>query len=989
MGRRILGLLDTGASKTILGRNGWELISKMGFRLSPTQTSVKLADGGVCGSDGVVLVPVELKGRVKLIEMMVVSSLPQILILGVDFFKALGVVPDLRSNTWDFTRESLDTVEVTRGELSLEQKHRLDALIMACKNKMGDGLGCCHMTNHVIKTSSPPIKQRYYPVSPIIQGHINRELDEMLALKVVEPSTSGWSSPVLLVKKKDGTYRFCVDFRRLNAVTDRDSYPLPYVTATLDKLRNARYLSSLDIKSAFWQVPMDDGSRQYTAFTVPGRGLFQFTRMPFGLHNSPATWQRLMDRVIGADLEPHVFVYLDDVIIVSKSYEQHLGILSEVFNRLLLAGLKLSWDKCQFCRPELRYLGYVVDKQGLHVDPQKVEAMLRIPIPKTQKEVRRVVGTFSWYRRFVPAFSNLISPLTSLLRKGLKVVWNEECDRSFTAIKERLVMAPILRCPDYSLPFELHTDASAVGLGAVLLQRDEKGEEHVVSFLSRSLTMPERNYSATERECLAVIWAIEKLRSYLEGVAFTVYTDHYSLLWLLKLKQPTGRIARWAIRLQQFDFSIKHRKGTENVVPDMLSRSVDAVETVDVSDSSFADSTDKWYVQLREKIRRSPRKFPQYRIERDVIRKYVDSKVCGSREQLWKLVVPKDFRLEVISNAHDPPIAGHMGVYKTCKRLAERYTWPRMRVDVLRYVLRCRTCAAYKVPSSKPSGQYVAQPTCVGPWQLISCDLVGPLPRSKSGHQYVFVVSDYFSKFVFATPLRTATAAKISKILEEDVFLKHGVPETLICDNGPQFRSKQLSELARRYRVRIRFNASYHPQANPVERTNRTLKTMVSMYCEEDQRLWDENLARITCAINTATHEVTKLTPYFVCSGRNMILDGTHHLDAPAMRLSKPSDQELLTVFSDVRRRIREMSEKNKKIYDLRRRPEKFSIGQRVWKRNYVLSDAARRFSAKLAPRYTGPFTIMRVVSSWTYALSDDSGKSIGIWHAKDLKPHR
>lgn len=250
-----------------------------------------------------------------------------------------------------------------------------------------------------------------------MQRQIDLELENMLKDDIIEPSHSGWASPILLVKKKDGTYRFCVDFRKLNAVTTPDSYPLPYISNVLDKLRNAHYLSSLDIKSVYWQVPVAENSRRYTAFTVPNRGLFHFKRMPFGLRNSPTTWQRLIDSVLGFDLEPYVFVYLD-VIIVTPTFEKHLSVLDEVFRSLYQANLTVSWGKCSFCRPELRYLGYVVDANGLHVDPEKVKAMLELPSPQSVTEVRRIMGIFSWYRRFLPNFF-LEYPLLPLCSRSL------------------------------------------------------------------------------------------------------------------------------------------------------------------------------------------------------------------------------------------------------------------------------------------------------------------------------------------------------------------------------------------------------------------------------------------------------------------------------------------------------------------------------------------------------------------------------------------
>lgn len=250
---------------------------------------------------------------------------------------------------------------------------------------MGDGLGCTNMVEHVINTNSMPI------VSPVTQAHINKELDEMLKNGIIKPSCIAWSSPILLVIKKDGGFPFCVDCHKLNAVTVRDSYPLPYVSNTIDKLRDARYLSSLDIMSAYWQVPVALESSPYTAFTLPNRGLYQFCRMPLGLHNAPATWQRLMDKILGSTLEPHVFVYLDNMVIVTQTFDKQFVVLDEAFRRIREAGLTVSIDKCQFCRPQMKC--YVVDRNGLHVDPDKVQAMLKLPTSKNVTEVRRILGT--------------------------------------------------------------------------------------------------------------------------------------------------------------------------------------------------------------------------------------------------------------------------------------------------------------------------------------------------------------------------------------------------------------------------------------------------------------------------------------------------------------------------------------------------------------------------------------------------------------------
>lgn len=1000
-GTEILGLLDSGASKTVLGGKGWAMFKTMNMPLNENkETYCTVANGQRARSIGTCLLPIGLKTKLEVIEVLVIPELPHTLILGADFFRSLAVVPNLRDDVWYFAdQQHIDSLGSpdSQTKLSSSQQEQLNSLITKMVSLMGDGIGCTHLAEHVIVTNSPPIKQRYYPVSPVIQKVLDRELDEMLRLGVVEESKSPWSSPVCLVRKKDGNYRFCVDYRKLNSVTEKDSYPLPYVSSTLDKLRAANYLSSLDIKSAYWQVPVAKDSRPYTAFTVPNRGLFQFCRMPFGLHNSPATWQRLIDKVIGADLEPHVFVYLDDIVIVTETFELHLKILEHVFKRLIDAGLKVNIEKCQFCRPEMKYLGYVVDRNGLHVDVDKVKAMLELPTPRNVSELRRTLGTFSWYRKFIPEFSSRVAPLTALLNKNKRFSWSPECEKSFQEIKGCLVKAPVLTCPDYSLPFIVQTDASGYGLGAVLSQPHPDGER-VICYLSRSLSKQERNYSTTERECLAVLWALEKLRPYLEGVHCSVITDHYSLVWLQNQHNVTGRLARWLLRLQQFDFQIIHRKGKDNVVPDALSRSVPLVDLLEHPVNVLpSEIKDKWYLKLYADVSHNPLKFNTWKLIGNNLYKYVrqDYPSFQPNSDAWKLVVPKEKRLKIISDAHDLPTAGHLGVYKTYHRIREKYYWPKLRYDVARYVRGCKICAAHK-PEQKPSlGHIVSHPKPNQPWEVISTDLMGPLPTSKRGFKYILVVTDYLSKFCLVYPLRSASAEMITRIIEEQVFLLFGVPRILICDNGPQYRSKQFQSMATSYQCRIKYCAAYHPQANPTERINKNIKTMLAMFVSENHREWDVYLPKIACALRTCKHEATKLSPYFVNFGRSMIMSGEEYAvkdvldtDSHERLLSSVRNEFLKKIFSDVRQRLQKVSQCMESRYNLRRRDVTLLPNQLVWRKNFVLSDASKYFSSKLAPKYLGPYFVNKRVSPWTYQLRDKDGNDKGIWNIKDLKAH-
>lgn len=367
------GLLDSGASSTVIGRAGWDVLKHLNLPISnPKSLSCRVANGDLCPCLGTVTIPIALGPKVQLIEAMIVPDLPHGLILGVDFWRKMKLLPDLSNDSWTFIDSVISetpTYILDETNLRPNDKTALTNLVAKYFKAMGTKLGCTNLVQHEITTQATPIKQRYYPVNPKVQIHLDKELDQMLEAGIVEPSNSPWSSPVLLVKKPNGTFRFVVDYRKLNAVTKRDAYPLPYVNSILDKLRNSRYLSSIDLKSAYWQIPVAPDSKDKTAFTVPGRGLYQFNRMPFGLHNSPATWQRLMDNMFGPLFEPYVFVYLDDIIITTPTFEKHLEILDAVFKKILDAGMTVNQDKCRFCRSELRYLGYIVDKSGLHVDP--------------------------------------------------------------------------------------------------------------------------------------------------------------------------------------------------------------------------------------------------------------------------------------------------------------------------------------------------------------------------------------------------------------------------------------------------------------------------------------------------------------------------------------------------------------------------------------------------------------------------------------------
>ena len=392
----------------------------------------------------------------------------------------------------------------------------------------------------------------------------------MLANNIIQPSHSPWAAPVVLVGKRDGGLRFCVDYRKLNDLTRKDAYPLPRIDDALDSLNKACWFSTLDLASGYWQVELDPRDKHKTAFTTR-QGLFEFDVLSFGLCNSPSTFQRLMDLVLADGQWTTCLVYLDDIIIFGRTFQEHLGRLDEVLTKLRQANLKVKPAKCNLFATQVQYLGHIISSKGVKADPAKVEAVRQWPVPKNQTEVRSFVGLASYYRRFVKGFAETARPLHQLTEKGRHFKWTEVCHTAFEQLKLSLMSAPVLVYPDPSKTFILDTDASDAGIGAVLSQ-EEGGCEQVIAYASRALTKQERKYATTKKELLSMVTFIKHFKHYLLGKEFVLRTDHNSLRWLHNFQGLEGQLARWVEQLASFQYKIVHRPGRVHANADALSR---------------------------------------------------------------------------------------------------------------------------------------------------------------------------------------------------------------------------------------------------------------------------------------------------------------------------------------------------------------------------------------------------------------------------------
>ena len=544
---------------------------------------------------------------------------------------------------------------------------------------------------------------------------------------------------MVLVEKKDGSVRFCVDYRRLNAVTKMEVFPLPRIDDSLDMLSKSKFFITLDLASGFWPVKMEPSSKEKTAF-VTHSGLYEFGVMPFGLVNAPSTFQRLMESVLVGLSGEKCIVYIDDILVPGATWPEHLQNLRQVFERLRSANLRLKSKKCRLAEREVEYLGYVISEDGLSTDPEKIRAVREFPVPHDVKTLRSFLGLASYYRRFVPNFSAVAKPLHALTKKEVPFDWTESCQESFVRLKELLTTSPILVLPDFQRDFMLETDASGQGLGAVLAQKQGDGLIRPIAFASRTLQPHERNYSITELEGLGVVWAMKHFRHYLYGHKCEVFTDHEALKSLLNTPHPSGKLARWGLTLQEFDVKIRYRPARVNASADALSRNpLPATETNEnvppfsilatLQPSSAAEDGEDPNKELVGAQRKDPEllRVIQYledgtlptedKFAREIVlckSQYVlIDKVLYhvEKDKTLRLIPPQINRKKLFCDVHEGVYGAHLRDAKIHGELAKHYWWPGMRADIVSWCRECITCAT-RQPGKKLKSPLVPIPVC-------------------------------------------------------------------------------------------------------------------------------------------------------------------------------------------------------------------------------------------------------------------------------------
>ena len=768
---------------------------------------------------------------------------------------------------------------------------------------------------HNIDTGTAhPIRQSVRRLPPAKKQEVTKLLDDMMQKDIIQPSSSPWTSPIVLVQKKDGSTRFCMDYRKLNAVTRKDAYPLPRIDDTLDTLHGSKWFSMLDLASGYWQVELHKDCRDRTAFCTPN-GLFEFKVLPFGLCNAPSTFQRLMDLILTGLQWSSCLVYLDDIIIFGKNFADHIRNIRLVLHRIKDAGLKLQPTKCHFFRKAVSYLGHIVSEQGVAVDHGKVEKIKLWPTPASAREVQQFLGLANYYRRYIKGFAEIAKPLHKLTERNASFKWTAECENAFSTLRFKLTTTPVLAYPDFSQQFILDTDASNAAIGAVLSQIGKDGQEHVIAYGSRLLTKSERQYSVTRRELLAVVVFTKYFRPYLLGRSFVLRTDHGSLQWLFNFKDPEGQVARWLEALQELNFEIVHQNGRSHNNADALSRIPDrqCIQPTDEPPATQSTSVGATTIAIQ-----NPLDIKQFQQNDPLLKPLIQAKLNKSTPpqnqqdkeskrliQLWdqlhlkqgilycrfpsstgtkycdRMVVPVALRPVVLQELHEGTLSGHLGTEKTIGKLKERFYWPGHYNDVHDWCQKCAQCAARKTPSPKPKASLVSV-SASAPLELVAMDILGPLPESTAGNSYILVVGDYFTKWMEVYPIPNQETITVSKKLVDEFFCRFSLPHRLHSDQGAQFESEIIKQICKLLQIDKSRTTPYHPQSDGlIERFNRTLLQMLATCAETHPFQWEDHVHKVCMAYNTSVQASTGYSPFFLMFGRNAHLPIDVICDAP------------------------------------------------------------------------------------------------------------
>ena len=896
-------LIDTGASCSIIRKDIFEEICNNSYRPMIVGKSKPLRSvyGNLLKTNGIIRMKFdEFQHPITLI---VSEEIAYKCIIGSDILNECDILGSRKTLIYRNKEFMLGEVKIKGVEsLSLSDRNTEYKEINVVLEKFsdifcekGETNGRCEIAPMRILTSGVPFKRNAYKIPLLKQEVVKEHIDNMLRENVIRKSNSPYASPVLLVPKSDGTTRFCVDYRELNKQTIKDSYPLPNMKDIFNRLGGSKIFSTLDLKAGYHQIPLVESSKEKTAF-ITHYGLYEFNRIPFGLTNAPAVFQRTMDYILHELIGHCVYVYIDDIIVYSKNPKDHAKHLSRVFELTQEAGLKYKPSKCNFGKERVELLGFIVCKEGVKANPDKVKPILELRSPNSVKEIRSFLGMTGFYRDTIPNYAEIAMPLVELTKKNRKFSWGNKQEQAFQHLKIELQSNNVMQSPDINKPYILYTDACDYSIGGILTQVNDAGVEKIIQYVSKALGSTQLRWPVIEKEAFALIYCLRKLTTYLYGARFIVYTDHKPIISLFIREMNNTKIQRWAIELEEFDCEIRYKKGSENIRADFLSRirHPDITEAIDIAaidielDGNNGDideiSTLKKLrrkfedLNLEEVGREQRVEFPklwklgmeeenEYTIIDDALYNY-DSASTGIVDYP-RLVLPAKYHIAAIARAHHD--VGHMSVRKTYKRLLQTYTWTGMIKDIKAQIDLCAICQLH---SRKPERYEMGEmPVASYPIEIISMDLIGPFIPSINNNRYILTIICHCTGYAEAIPIKDKTGLSVINALANQFITRHGVPEVIITDNGKEFIANVFEKYLELLKIKHRKSSPGHPQGNGrIERFNRTLKELINRLVDNRVNSWESVVASAMLAYRSAVSDTTGFSPFYLMYGRNVKL---------------------------------------------------------------------------------------------------------------------
>ena len=905
-----------------------------------------------------------------------------------------------------------ETRRLIREKLPLELQPWADVFSKAASDKLAPHRPYDHK---IELTEGGQDRLRYSPLykQSLEELEATREyLKDNLDKGFITASDAPWASPTLFVRKHDGSLRFCVDYRRLNAETKKDQYPLPLIENTLARLCKAKIYTKLDIRQAFHRIRIAEGHEDLTTFKTQ-LGAYKYLVLPFGLCNGPSTYQRYMNKVLMEYLDDFCTAYMDDILIYSDDPAEHHEHVTKVLDRLREAGLQADIKKCEFSVTQTKYLGFIVSTEGLQPDPEKVEVIRTWQPPKNVKGVQSFLGFCNFYRRFVRDYGKMARPLNRLTVKGVEYKWTSDCEEGFESLKAALSSAPILRYWNPDLPTRVETDASiSVCAGALLQQQPDDDLWHPVAFFSKTMSPAEMNYPIHDREMLAIILALEEWRAELTSVSqrFDVITDHQALLFFMTKRLLNTRQARWTGLLSNYNFAIQYRPGRENVLADALSRKAEDLHTQkDIKDASrtqvmlkpsmlspevleelrqmltAASATPELTVGALEptselqgwllverilQLNRDP-ETPSLKACRALVGKDSGHWTVKEGEGLLlmdgRVVVPaeENLRTRIIQEVHGQQPLAHPGRNKTAKIIKGQYYWQGLTGDVEQYIRNCHTCRRAQKPRDATPGELRPLPIPIRPWQFIAMDFMA-LPKDRHGFDAVWVVICRLSKRPVSVPChKTVTARDMAWMFFRYVFPYFGFPDEIVSDRGAQFISGFWNELCKIAGVRISLSTAGHPQTDgQTEVMNQYLQQRLRVLVNEYADNWSDLLPAADFAQACLPSEATGLSPFEIEQGRKprMSYDWskrTTKFDDTRDKLNRKDAQAMISQIHDAWRiasgQMAVAQRRYTRAANRSRRPDDLAVGDLVW----VSTKGWRSpTQSKLSMPWDGPYKI-------------------------------